>query len=180
MMKFKTNSNSFRIVVFIITIILLVIVWKERELIENYSKLGYLGVFIVNFISNATIIFPLPGAASSFVAGSIWNPLLVGLFSGIGAALGELFGYFVGFGGRAFIVKTYKRNNKRLEKIEIFFRKHDFITIMVLAALPIPFFDFVGILAGALNYPVIKFLIATAIGRIARDIVFAWTGAKIL
>ena len=156
--------------IFILTLLLLLALWSQRNSPLASTKFGYLGVFIVNFISSATVLLPLPGVASVFLAGSLWNPLLIGISAGLGATFGEFFAYLVGFGGRSFINKKIARHSS-FEKIEYYFHKNGFITIVILAALPFPIFDIVGILAGTLNYPVWKFLLATAIGRVTRDII---------
>jgi uncharacterized membrane protein YdjX (TVP38/TMEM64 family) len=172
-------TKKYRLLILGVSLILLFIIWQEREALEQLPKLGYLGVFFLNFITNASIIFPFPGTASAFLAGSIWNPTLVGIFSGLGAGLGELFGYFLGYGGRS-LIKPFKKENVYLIRLKNFFKKNAFITIFILATVPIPFFDFIGILAGAMNYPVWKFLIATIAGRVIRDVIIAWSGARIL
>ena len=59
---------------------------------------GYLGLFVINLIGSATIIFPVPAFVVVFAMGAVLNPWLVGIVSGAGCALGELTGYAIGRG----------------------------------------------------------------------------------
>lgn len=180
----KLHSLSFqqkivRVLIFFLTIGVLFAVWNEREKLENLTHFGLLGIFLINLISSASVVFPLPGAASVFIGGSVWNPLSVGLASGIGASLGEVMGYLVGFGGRGLVFPSQIKN-KWWVTFKKIFHKHGFVTILVMAAIPLPIFDFVGILAGSLEYPLWKFYLATLIGRSIRNYIFAVAGARIL
>lgn len=143
------------------------------------GSLGLVGIFFVNFFASATVVVPLPGIASVFVGGAVLDPIAVGVVSGLGAALGELLAYFVGFGGRAFVREGGDRD-KLLNLVEGHFHSAGFATTLVFSALPVPVFDVIGILAGSLNYPVWKFFLATLIGKVGRNILVAWTGEKFL
>lgn len=179
----KTNlprsDTSVRIFIFAVTIILLILIWIFRSRLLYVSKLGLLGIFFINFFASASVVIPLPGIASVFLSGAILDPVSVGLASGFGASLGELFSYFVGFGGRG-LVKSGQMKNNWMENFEYFFNKTGFVTTFLFSALPVPIFDIIGILAGSLNYPIWKFFIATLLGRTLRNILIAWTGEKFL
>lgn len=175
----KENGHIFRIIIFIATLVLLFIVFQQRNYIHRFNRLGYLGVLLVNFIASATVLLPLPGVASVFLGGAIWNPVMVGVFSGIGAMFGEIFGYFLGYGSRGFLHSLEKKNHWTT-KVESFFHKTGFLTIFVFSLLPLPVFDIIGIMAGVFNYPIWKFAIATLTGRVLRNFIIAWSGAKLL
>lgn len=133
---------------------------------------GYLGIFLVSFIGSASIILPVPFIAVIFSASAFLNPLLVGLLAGFGAALGELTGYGLGYGGQK-IVKKYK---KTFELAESWFQKHGgFFVIFVFAATPLPS-DVIGLLCGAMKYPVKKFFIASLLGKIIANLIVAYAG----
>lgn len=178
--KIHNQEKIQRVVIFIITLLLLFLAWHERRYIYRFQHLGYFGLFAFSVLSNATIFLPIPGFVSAFIAGSIWNPLIVGLVAGLGNAIGELVGYFLGFGGRGLVSKSDEGKYRLIKKLEKWFQKSGFLTIFISSALPIPFFDVVGIFAGTLNYPIYKFFLATALGRVIRNIIIAWSGAKII
>jgi len=50
------------------------------------------------------------------------------------------------------------------------------LTIFVLALLPNPLFDVAGLAAGALRYPLWKFLLIGAAGRLPKHILFSYLG----
>ena len=134
---------------------------------------GYLGIFAVNFIASASIFFPAPAFAFVFAAGAYLNPWLVGLSAGVGAALGELTGYGIGFGGKKFLEKKY---GKWIEKTKKYVEKYGMFWIVIaFAALPLPD-DIIGLLAGVVKYDIKKFLLASMIGKIIMNLVLAWAG----
>ena len=173
------EGNLFRLVILLVSGFLLYLLWINKDDLRDLESLGFIGIFIINFISNATIFLPAPGGFSVFFGGAIWNPLLVGIVSGIGAAMGELFAYFLGYGGRG-ILHLIEKSGKWVKILEGFFHRAGFITTLIYSVLPIPFFDVLGIIAGAVNYPVWKFFLAVLAGLIIRNIVIALTGAKFL
>ncbi len=131
--------------------------------LENYV---YWGAFLVSLIGNATII--LPGAVLVILAdigvvlypvtGPV-GPIMVGLAGGIGAAIGEITGYMAGYSGRV-IVERVKLYNRLVGWI----KRWGAIAIFVFTAVPL-FFDLAGIAAGALRFPLWKFVLVCWLGR---------------
>ena len=142
-----------------------------RNRIQELRQYGYAAVFLVGLISNATLVLPLPGLALSSVMGGVFNPWMVGLVGGVGQALGELTGYMAGYSGQTLVDEspTYDRLTQWMQHRGI-------LTIFVLALIPNPFFDLGGIAAGALRFPVWKFLVSCTAGKILKNIVFALAG----
>ena len=140
--------------------------------LETYKNYGYLGAFMVSLLTSATIVLPLPGVAVVFALGALLNPIIVGLAGGIGGGLGELTGYMAGYGGRGAI-----ENRKLYNRMEQWMRRRGSITIFVLALVPNPFFDLAGFTAGALRFPLWKFLIMCFLGKIPRFVGIAIAGA---
>ena len=133
-----------------------------RILIDIVNTYGLIGIFLANLISNASVIFPLPGFFFVAVAGAFMNPFLVGIFGALGAAIGELVGYYVGKGGRKLSKKKWM---KKFKDMEVKFKKYrGFFVIILFSATPLPH-DIVGLFCGLINYDVRKFFIATFIGR---------------
>lgn len=172
-------SPVYRLGILIVTLILLVIIWPSRESFKNLEQYGLIGIFFINFISNATVLVPLPGVASIILGGAIWNPFLVAIVSAIGATLGELMSYFVGYGGRAFL--NHLSKTSRWTRItEYYFHKGGFVAILLFAISPIPPFDIIGLIAGSVSYPVWKFAIATLAGKFVRNVVIALSGDRFI
>jgi membrane protein DedA with SNARE-associated domain len=87
--------------------------------------------------------------------------------------LGELSGYAAGFGGRAVI-----ENRKTFLWLEAWMRRAGGITIFVLSVIPNPFVDLAGMCAGALRYPVWRFLLACWLGKTLKTTLVAWAGSQ--
>ena len=139
-------------------------------LLKNY---GYFGLFLANLIATSTIIIPLPVFIVVFGAGAFLNPFLVGLASALGAAIGELTGYGLGWGGKKIIEKKWKKWIKRTEKM--FCKYGGFWVIILFAVTPLPD-DIVGIVGGTLGYPLKKFFIASFIGKLILNLALAYGG----
>ncbi len=153
-------------------LITLVILFFSSE-IEHYSSLGYLGAFLISLLTSATLIIPAPGWIAVLQLGTILNPVILGIVCGIGAALGELTGYFAGSG---IVDLMKKRQGPRFEKYKTMVRKNSFFTILILAFIPNPLFDFAGIAAGAVKMPLWQFLLACTIGKIGKFFLIAYLG----
>ena len=174
-----TQHPATRIGVFLITLVMLAVLWVYRDSELASGKYGYLGIFLINFISSATIFFPGPGFASVFIAGAIFQPWIVSIVSALGATGGELFGYLLGYGGEKLLGDS-PRAHLWMKRIRRWFTKAGFITIFLFAALPLPFFDIMGILSGSLNYPIWRFALATFLGKCVKYGVLAIAGQQII
>lgn len=131
-----------------------------------------MGAFLVSVLCCATVVVPVPGLIIVFTLGAVLNPLLVGLVSGVGGTLGEMTGYLLGYAGRAAI-----ENLSLYQRMEYRMKKWGSITLFVLALIPNPIFDVAGAAAGALRFPLWKFLIYGGAGRIIKHTLFAFAGA---
>jgi membrane protein YqaA with SNARE-associated domain len=147
-----------------------------NSLFQFLAGWGYFGAFIISLIGSATIILPLPAFAFIFLFAGELNPILLAFVSAIGAAIGELTGYALGYGGSKIAQKKNNRWKKDLDRTEQAFKKYGgFWIIILFAATPLPD-DIVGIVAGALKYSTRKFLIATFIGKLIISLIAAYAG----
>lgn len=128
--------------------------------LENY---GYLGAFLVSLITTTSIIFPIPGfVIIAAIAASTANWPLVALAAALGNGVGECTSYIAGYGGSAIINPQRYRLYQRAED---WMRRHGSVTVFIFALTPLPF-DVVGIAAGALRFPLWKFILAIIAGRL--------------
>jgi uncharacterized membrane protein YdjX (TVP38/TMEM64 family) len=147
-------------------------IYSIREHVGDFAAYGYPGIFLVMLMANATVIIPAPGVAVVFAMGSVFNPILVALAAGTGGAIGELSGYLAGFSGQAVVENTQVYN-----RVSPWVQKYGAWAILVLAAVPNPFFDLAGIAAGVARIPVWKFLLFCWIGQLIKMAMFAYAGA---
>jgi uncharacterized membrane protein YdjX (TVP38/TMEM64 family) len=142
-----------------------------RDRVQELAEYGYVAIFLVGLISNATVILPIPGLAVSSLLGGVFNPWLVGLVGGVGQALGELSGYMVGYSGHELVDE-----NPTYDRLVGWMDRHGVTTVFVLAVIPNPLFDLGGAAAGALRMPVWKFLLSCTAGKVVKNIVLAFVG----
>lgn len=144
-------------------------------IMDGASAFGYLGAFAVSFLGNATILVPFPYVVIPFVLGADMghNPWLVGLVSGIGAAMGEMTGYFAGYyGGR--LLKEEDKINAFSEYVQ---RRPSMTPFMiwVLAVMPIPD-DILIVPLGVARYSWWRVFVPLLIGKAIFLTAIAWAG----
>lgn len=162
------------LLILLVVIGITIVVYSNRHETQALQEYGYIGIFLLNVIGSATIVLPAPAWIMVIVAGglSAFDPFWIGVAAGVGATIGELTGYGAGFSGQAIVenAKTYKRLHQLTER-------YGMTTIFVLAALPLPIFDFAGIAAGALRMPLQRYLLATISGKLIKMWIAAYAGA---
>jgi uncharacterized membrane protein YdjX (TVP38/TMEM64 family) len=149
-----------------------VYIYSIRERVDEFAAYGYPGIFLIMLMANATVILPAPGVAVVFAMGSIFNPILVALAAGTGGAIGELSGYLTGFSGQAIV-----ENTETYDRVSPWVQKYGVWAILVLSAIPNPFFDLAGIAAGVAKIPIWKFLLFCWVGQLIKMTMFAYAGA---
>ena len=146
---------------------------RNPERVSELEKYRYLGAFLISLIGNASILLPgivlpiLSGLGAVFypVTGLI-GPIIIGLVGAAGATIGEIVGYMAGYSGRG-LVERVKLYNRLVEWL----RRWGAIAIFIFALVPL-FFDLVGIAAGALRFPLGKFVLICWLGRTILYVVF--------
>lgn len=169
--RFWSKERYLQILALVLVIALSILILSNRGKILALQTYSYLGVFLVSLITCSSILVPVPGWILIAVMGTILNPMLVGIISGIGGTIGEITGYLLGYGGRL-VMDNFNVYSRMVQ----WMKKWGGITIFVLALIPNPAFDLAGAAAGSLRFPVWKFLLYGALGRIPKHILFAYTG----
>ncbi|MCL5611554.1 MAG: VTT domain-containing protein [Chloroflexi bacterium] len=173
--KFERSTlltNILRVLALLVVIGITIYIYSIRDHVKDFAAYGYPGIFLITLLANATVFLPAPGVAVVFAMGSIFNPLGIALAAGTGGALGELTGYLAGFSGQAVVEKTDLFN-----RIQPWVKKYGGWAILVFSAIPNPFFDVAGVVAGISKMPFWKFLIFCWIGQIIKMAMFAYAGA---
>ncbi len=165
------RDTVLRILALLVVVGITVFIYRIRDRADEFAALGYPGIFLVTLMANATVLLPAPGVAIVYAMGSVLNPLGVTLAAGTGGALGELSAYLAGFSGQIIVEKT-----ETFERVRPWVKKYGAWTILVLAAIPNPFFDTAGVVAGILKMPVGLFLLACWGGQLIKMGLFAFAG----
>ena len=150
-------------------------------LLDFSLLLGYPGAFLISAIGNATILVPFPYVGVAFILGGlrdeltlafVFDPWLIGIVSGIGAMIGEMTGYLIGYGGGRLIdedqtsaFKSFVDSHPRATPIVVWF----------LAATPIPD-DVLVIPLGAARYSWWKVALVQLIGKTMFLMGISWSG----
>lgn len=165
------QTNILRILALIVVIAITAYIISIRNHVEEFKQYGYLGIFFVALLANATVFIPAPGVAIIYAMGAVFNPLYVGLIAGTGGAIGELSGFLAGFSGQAVIERThiYERTKPWVEK-------YGGWAILFLSAIPNPFFDIAGFAAGIAKMRLRTFLFSVWIGQLIKMTLFAYAG----
>ena len=163
--------NLLRILALFAVVGITLFVYSIRDRVEQFATFGYPGIFLIALLANATILLPAPGVALIYAMGAIFNPLAVGLAAGLGGTVGEISGYLAGFSGQAVVERTDIYN-----RIKPWVDRYGGWAILVLSAIPNPFFDVAGIAAGIARMPLPTFLLFTGIGQLIKMTLFALAG----
>lgn len=153
-------------------------VWLHGQtvLLERISRspLALPALFVASAISSATLFLPVPGLALTTLVGSLLDPVTVGIVAGLGQTVGELSGYMAGYSSQGIMERGrwYTRVEGWMSRNELVGE----IVVFLLALIPNPLFDAAGMIAGALRFPVWRFLIAAGLGKILKNILFAYAG----
>ncbi len=140
--------------------------------LEGYRGVwGYVAVFVISVLLNATIIIPVSAmAVMTSMGGVLSMPWLVGIVGGIGAGIGEMTAYVAGRSSRQLLAKS-----NVYTRIEKWVTRWGWIAVFILSIFPFVF-DVVGIIAGAMRMPWWKFCLACWAGRTISYVTVAYLG----
>ncbi len=162
-----------------LTVTLITILFSDITDLDFWKRVGYPGVLFFSFIGSAGIVFTVPGLIAVCGAGGLeLNPIILGLLSGVGEAVGELSAYAIGFGGKGVIERR-----KLYHTLRRLIVRRGTVMLFVVSIIPNPFFDIVGIVAGGVNYPIRRFLIIVWAGKTIKGMAVAYAcfyGVKLL
>lgn len=155
-------------ILFVVIIIALsVVIFLMRDKIGNVSDVGYLGLFLLCFLANSTVLLPAPSLMIAASCSLIMNPFWVSLSAALGSTLGEFVGYVFGTITKDLSPKFQRLLDKLTNKV-----RNQTVLVFILALLPLPLFDIVGIYSGGTKMNLIKFSVACFIGKFIKLLVY--------
>jgi membrane protein YqaA with SNARE-associated domain len=137
---------------------------------EQFRRYGYLGIFLTALISNLSILSPATMIAV-VLGGRIYNPMLVGVVAALGSILGEIIAYQVGSSGTSMV-----EHKPWFARVRGYMEKYGAVTIIAVTAVPQPIVNISGLVAGVIDYPFFKFLLASYTGNWIQHTVTALLG----
>lgn len=144
-----------------------VAIFMFRNELQDISEVSYLGLILLCFLANATVLLPAPSLMIAASCALIMNPWLVALCAAFGSTLGELVGYAFGSVTKELSPKFQRIVDKLTTKIH-----SPIILVFILAALPLPLFDVVGIYSGGSRINLVKFFLACFFGKLVKMLVY--------
>lgn len=163
----------------VLAVTLVTVIFADVTDVEFWRKIGYPGVFVFSVLGSAGLVFAIPGLIAVCGAGGLeLNPIILGLLSGAGEAVGELSGYAIGFGGKSVVERS-----KLYPTVRRLIIRRGMVVLFVVSLIPNPIIDLLGIVAGGVNFPVRKFLIAVWAGKTLKGMAVAYAcfyGIKLL
>ena len=160
------------LVALFIALVLAVLVWTLRGYISAAKLAGYPGVFFLNFFGAVSMVLPVPGLISVCGGSVFLNPWVLGTLAGVGEALGEWSGYVVGYAGDTVFERSSIYRNLR-PRIRGWMEKRGSLVLFLASAIPNPLFDLVGIAAGTVHFPFVRFMAIILVGKIIKGLLVA-------
>lgn len=171
-----------------VALCVVVIYYKDTLMsVVHIEKYGLLGVFIFSFIAGSVVNFvatPFPYWLLVFTMPSIlapsWGalaPLWVGLISALGASLGQLLTFLVGYGGSRLYHKfTVNIDNRFYTRAIGWAQRHGSWAVFAMSALFNPVHLPMTLAIAALRYPPLKFFVFSLLGNLVKSLFIAYCG----
>jgi membrane protein YqaA with SNARE-associated domain len=181
--------------VFIVSMVLIFIYWISLLLVPDLASpltllfdwmsqasilLGYPGAFLACFLGSASVVIEVPFAGVPFVMGAltegvgqyVFDPWILGLFCGIGATVGDMTSYALGYAGRRFVDQAASTSFSK------FIENHPRATpfaVFILAATPLPV-DPALVSLGVARYSIWKLFLPSLFGEVIFLTGVSWAG----
>jgi membrane protein YqaA with SNARE-associated domain len=193
----KTSVMKKYLAVFLLAAMIIISVWGSVLLIQHWEYItaleqrGYLGLFLISVFAGSPIPIPSPGMILTFTLGSILNPVLVALVSGLGNGVGNALVYWTGRGGLLFFknmgVSAAPNENHpsrigrflrklRMPRMAEFARKRALWAVFILSIYPNPILTPIILGMGAKRYNFWKFFSACTAGKVVQGLILSYLG----
>ena len=136
------------------------ILWNWMESPESVEQYGLLGIGVVSMVSHLTVVARDMFIPMYLPLSSIYNPLVMGLFAGVGAALGEVTTYMLGWG----VAESLDEGDD--SRLSRWIQKYGLWAILLVALTPLPDTPIV-LLAGSNKLPFWRLFAVECIGKTA-------------
>lgn len=158
------------LVAVIISTMLAVVILDTPE--NVWMNIGYPGIFLLSFIGAGSVIIPIPYTVVLLTIAPAFDPLLLAIAAGLGAGVGELVGYGLGYTGRQVVGKKRRRQLGAMLRI---FERFGLLAIFIFALTPLPD-DLLFIPLGLMHYSLWRALVVCVAGKFAMSLIIAYVG----
>jgi membrane protein YqaA with SNARE-associated domain len=167
--------------------IYLVFNWEYVEQLQNG---GLWGLFLLSLFAGSPIPIPTPSMILTFTLGSILNPALVGLVSGMGNGIGNALIYWSGRGGHAFFKSLIvpSQDKEPPSRIGRFFKKlkiqqllerargRVLLSVFLLSIYPNPVLTPMILAMGASRFSFVRFFATICAGKLVQSMLLSYLG----
>jgi membrane protein YqaA with SNARE-associated domain len=168
-----------------------VLLVQHWEYITELERQGYLGLFLISIFAGSPIPIPSPSMILTFTLGSILNPVLVGLVSGLGNGIGNALIFWTGRGGFLFFkninLSTPSDENHpsrigrilrklRMPRMAEFARRRALWAVFILSIYPNPILTPIILGMGAARFHFWRFFLACTAGKIVQSMLLSYLG----
>ena len=160
------------------------------EYVEQLQDRGLWGLLIISLFAGSPIPIPTPSMILTFTLGSLLNPALVGLVSGLGNGIGNALIYWSGRGGHE-LFKSFSVSSQDTEpssRIGRFFKKlkiqqllnrargRVLLTVFLLSIYPNPVLTPMILGMGASRFSFVRFFVTICAGKTVQSMLLSYLG----
>ena len=163
------------VVIALISVVFWIIASGTTE--ETWKSVGYPSAFLLGLIGAASVIIPVPTTVAllGMAMSRIFDPTLLALAFGLGAAIGQLTSYAVGYAGRMVVSEKHER---RLNAMLRIFERYGMIVVFLFALTPLPD-SLLFIPMGLVHYSLWRIFVAALAGKITMSLIITHVGGAI-
>jgi len=158
----KTRAMISLTAVAVVAVLSGVVLWRWTMDPETLGQFGLGGIFIASMLSHLTVVARDMFIPMFLPLASVYNPLGLRASAGIGAAIGELTTYFLGWG----VAESFGEGVEDNSRLSRWIRKYGLWAVLLVAVTPLPDTPIV-LLAGSRKLPFAKLFAVECIGKTA-------------
>jgi membrane protein YqaA with SNARE-associated domain len=151
-----------------------VVLWRWTIDPETLGQFGLGGIFLASMLSHLTVVARDMFIPMFLPLASVYNPLVLGASAGIGAAIGEITTYFLGWG----VAETIQENQGEDNRLARWIRRYGLWAVLLVAVTPLPDTPII-LLAGSNKLPFGKLFVVECVGKTALYSVGAVVGGVV-
>lgn len=144
--------------VIIVAVISGVILWNWTQNPQSVESYGLVGIALVSMVSHLTVVARDMFIPMYLPLASIYHPLVMGTFAGVGAAIGEVTTYILGWG----VAESLEEEED--SRVSNWIKKYGLWAVLLVALTPLPDTPIV-LLAGSTKLPFWKLFTVECIGK---------------
>jgi len=137
-----------------------VILWRWTIDPETLGQFGIGGIFLASMLSHLTVVARDMFIPMFLPLASVYNPLVLGASAGIGAAIGEITTYFLGWG----VAETIQESQGEDNRLARWIRRYGLWAVLFVAVTPLPDTPII-LLAGSNKIPLGKLFVVECVGK---------------